>query len=42
MFFSHVGRRYTRVIEEVLPTGVDYQSKLILLIGGGGGVNLFR
>jgi hypothetical protein len=34
MFFNNVGRRNKHVLEEVLPTCVDCQSKL--LIGGGG------
>jgi hypothetical protein len=34
-FFNNAGRQNTHVIEEVLLTCVDYQSKLILLIGCG-------
>jgi hypothetical protein len=34
MFFNNVARRNTHVIEEVLPTWVDCQFKMVLLIGG--------
>jgi hypothetical protein len=38
VFFTNVGRRNTHVVVEVLPTSVDCQSELVLLIGGGGAI----